>query len=282
MLGALKSYLDDTSYIRIENIDSTALNKLTGFDCLIIDEAHHSAAKTYRKLNKTAWKGIYYRFFMTATPFRNDNEETLLFESICGQVVYTLAYTEAVKSKRIVPVEAYYIEVPKKKTDAHTWGQVYSQLVVNNEDRNMQIALIALRLNSECIPTLILVKEVKHGELLSNMTGLPFANGKDEETREYIQQFNAGKIKALIGTEGILGEGVDTKPCEYVIIGGLGKAKSAFMQKVGRAVRAYVGKESAKVVLFCDKSHKFTLKHFKEQCKILKEEYQVTAIKLDL
>src|SRR4051812_39976032 len=57
--------------VTIENIDSPRLPKATNSDCLIIDEAHHAAASTYRTLNKTAWAGIYYRFFFTATPFRS-------------------------------------------------------------------------------------------------------------------------------------------------------------------------------------------------------------------
>lgn len=266
----------------IRNIDSKDLKTLKDFDILIIDEAHHSGAKTYQTLNKTAWTKITHRFFLSATPFRNDTEETLLFESICGQVIYKLDYKTAVKKGYIVPIEAYYIEVPKQKTDAYTWAEVYSQLVVNNRLRNTTIANILSGFYVLGTATLCLVKEVKHGEILSKLSTVPFTNGGDDESREYIRQFNKGDVKVLIGTTGILGEGVDTKPCEYAIIAGLGKAKSQFMQQVGRAVRKYPGKESAKIILFRDNSHKFLLRHFREQCKILKEEYGVIPIKLEL
>ncbi len=268
--------------VTVENIDSKALQTAKDYDCLIIDEAHHVAAKTYQKLNKTAWVDIYYRFFLTATPFRNNTEETLLFEALAGQVIYALSYKDAVKAGYIVPVEAYYIETPNITTDAYTWSQVYSQLVVSNQTKNEAIASTLVRLNAVGASTLCLVKEVAHGDKLSAMTGLNFANGKDNDTRQFIEQFNAGKIKSLIGTTGILGEGVDTKPCEYVIIAALGKAKSAFLQQVGRAVRTYPGKESAKVIIIKDKSHKFTLRHFNEQKKILKDYYGIVPEKLDI
>lgn len=266
----------------VENIDSKALNSLTGFDVLIIDEAHHVAAKTYQRLNRTAWKGIYYRYFLTATPFRNDDEEQLLFESIAGQVIYQLTYKEAVSKKYIVPIEAYYIDLPKQETDAFTYKQVYNELVVNHEHRNNVIAALLLRLNAVKASTLCLVREVFHGAILCQLTGIPFVSGKEEVSRDYIKPFNSGDIKALIGTTGILGEGVDTKPCEYVIIAGLGKAKSQFMQQVGRAVRKYPGKESAKIILIRDRSHKFTLRHYNAQVKILKEEYGVKPMKLEI
>lgn len=276
----LSETLKDFPNVRVENIDSKKLLKLTDFDMLILDEVHHAASKTYQKLNKSTWRGIYHRFCFSATPFRNDSEEQLLYEAIAGQIIYKLDYKEAIKNNYIVPIEAYYLEIPKQTTDAYSWAEVYSQLVVNNEIRNDQIALLLLRLQSNKIPTLCLVKEVSHGRMLSKTTNLPFVSGSDDESRDYINLFNRGEIKVLIGTTGILGEGVDTKPCEFVIIAGLGKAKSQFMQQVGRAVRTYPGKESAKIVLIRDSSHKFLLRHFNVQKKILLDEYGIKLIKL--
>ncbi len=268
--------------VTVDNVDSKALLKPNDYECLIIDEAHHVAAKTYQKLNKTAWTNIYYRFFFTATPFRNDNEETLLFKAIAGDVIYSLSYEDAVKKKYIVPVEGYYVEVPKQKTDAYTYPQVYKELVVNNTPRNVLIAKLLTNLHSASKSTLCLVKEVEHGRILADLTGLPFINGEDEDSRKYIRQFNTGGIMAVIATEGIMSEGVDTKPCEYVVIAGSGKAKSNFMQKVGRAVRNYPGKESAKVIIFSDKSHKFLSGHYYVQRGILKNEYKTVCVKLEI
>lgn len=268
--------------VRVENIDSPELEHLTDFDCLIIDECHHAAAKTYQRLNKTAWKGIYYRFFFTATYFRNDDNEQLLFEAICGRVVYELPIKTAIKQGIISKLDAFYVELPKRETDAYTWQQVYSELVVNNEYRNMVIGALLARLHDGGAHTLCLIKEIAHGDTINAMTGLPFANGKDADTRVFIKEFNTGRIKSLIGTTGILGEGVDTKPAEYVLIAGLGKAKSAFMQQVGRVLRRYPGKDSGKVIIFKDPSHKFTLRHYNAQKKILMEEYGVKPIKLEL
>lgn len=277
---ALRGFLGPKHRVTVENADSKILENDTAYDCLIIDEAHHVAAATYQRLNKQRWHGIYYRFFLTATPFRNQAQEQLLFEGIAGQLIYQLTYKEAVEKGYIVPVEAYYVDCPKQPTEGYTYAQVYSELVTNNEPRNQLIASLLEGLSQSA--TLCLVKEIKHGEELAALTGIPFANGKDEESRAYIELFNKGKIKQLLGTEGILSEGVDTKPCEYVVICGLGKAKSSFMQKVGRTVRVYPGKTSGKVVIFRDPSHKWTLKHYKEQVKILKDEYGIQTIKLDV
>jgi superfamily II DNA or RNA helicase len=193
-----------------------------------------------------------------------------------------LTYKEAVANSYIVPVEAFSIGVTKKENDCYSWSQVYSQLVVHNDARNKLIGALLERLDSLALPTLCLIKEIAHGSLLSGLTGIPFANGQDDESRDYIRQFNNGGIKALIGTVGVLGEGIDTRPAEYIIIAGLGKAKSAFMQNVGRGLRKYPGKDSAKVIIFKDSSHKFTLRHYKAQEKILLDEFGITPVKLDI
>jgi superfamily II DNA or RNA helicase len=278
----LKEQLTSMKFIKVENIDSAALKDCSAYDCLIVDECHHTAAKTYHKLNKTAWSHIQYRYFFTATPFRNDTEETLLFESIAGRVIYELTYQDAVKAGYIVPVEAFYIDLPTVPTEGYTYREVYSEIVVNNESRNLTIATLLSRLYFAEKSTLCLVKEIKHGEALNALTNVPFANGGDEESRKYIKMFSSGKIRALIGTTGLCGEGCDTKPAEYVIIAGLGKAKSAFLQQIGRTVRRYEGKESAKVIIFRDSSHKWSLAHFREQKKILLDYYGIDVVKLDI
>lgn len=280
--ASFKAVFGTTGDILIENIDAKALKTATNYDVLILDECHHSAAKTYQQLNKTAWKGIYYRFCLSATAFRNDTEETLLLESICGRLIYKLPFQRAVKDKMIMPIESYYYELPKVKTSAHTWHEVYSELIVKNDTRNKLISDTLVHLNAQDVSTLCLVKEIEHGNRLSALSGFLFANGQDNSTVDFIRLFNEGEIKTLIGTEGILGEGIDSRPCEYVLICGLGKAKSAFMQKCGRSIRNYRGKESGKVVLFLDNSHKFTKRHFAEQVKILRDEYNISPQKLEL
>lgn len=280
--ATLEELFVSTKDILVENIDSKKLSTAKGYDCLIIDECHHAAASTYQKLNRTAWRNIYHRVFLTATYFRNQDSEKLLFEGIAGNVSYRLSYKQAVSEGYICPVEAYYVELPRTSTSGYRWNEVYNELVVNNISRNNIIADLLETLVKEGKSVLCLVKEIEHGLKLSNLTGIDFVNGQDATTREYISAFNSGQIKALIGTNGVIGEGVDTKPAEYMIIAGLGKAKSAFQQQVGRGVRIYPGKESCKIILFNDLSHKWTKSHFKAQVKVLKEEYDVVPVKLSI
>lgn len=273
--------------IAIENV--VALDPKTvqeGYDCVIIDEFHHAGAKTYRELNKKAWTKIFYRAGLTATPFRSNDNERLLLESVLSHVIYRIDYPKAVERGYVVPVEAYYIELPKTRVKGCSWPEVYSELIVNNEARNKVIANLIDSFSVNRISSIVLVKEIKHGENIKKLSSFaelaPYIRGEEEFNKEYLHRFNNQTFPVIIGTTGVLGEGVDTKPTEYVIIAGLGKSKNQFMQQVGRGLRRFEGKESCKVILFYDPSHKFTKRHFEAQIKILKEEYGVKAVRLNL
>lgn len=264
--------------IAVENIQSLSTTDNYSYDCVIIDEFHHSGAKSYRKLNKKAWNDIYYRFGLTATPMRSQENERLLLESVLSKVIYRVSYEKAIDSGYILPLQAYYRELPKVEVKGHTWAQVYKELVVENDTRNDMISMLLLQLASHS--TLCLVKEIAHGQRLAELSGAPFANGEDENSKALIADFSSGRIKTLIATTGICGEGVDTRACEYVIIAGLGKSRPAFMQQCGRAFRRFGDKESAKVIIFKDISHRWTAAHFREQAKTLREEYGISLTKI--
>lgn len=268
--------------IQVKNVDALDPKAPSNADLVIVDEFHHSAAKTYRLLNNNAWKGVFYRLGLTATPFRTDEDERLLLESFLSRVIYRVTYRQAVEKGYICPLEAYYVDLPKVKCSSDDYKAVYDKLVIEREDRIAWIADFLSGLQHANRSALCLVKEIRHGEMIQARTlDVPFVTGVNANPSELIEKFNRGD-HPMIGTEGICGEGVNTRPCEFVIIAGLGKSKGAFMQKVGRTLRRYPGKESGKVIIFRDPSHRFTLDHFNAQCQHLRDEYGVSVTKLEV
>lgn len=289
-VGPLGKSCEPEYFISVENVDAlSSKRKLKGIDCVIIDEFHHSAAVTYRELNLKSWSDVYFKIGLTATPFRSNDEERLLLESVLSQLIYKISYETAVKNKYIVPMEAYYIDLPKENRvkDFVNYHAAYSHFVVNNEARNEIIANIASNLAESKIPTIILTKHIAHGVVLQEKIEgrghtAPFAEGKNELKSDYIKSFNDLECPTLIGTIGVLGEGVDSKPAEYIVLAGGGKSKNQFFQNIGRGFRVFPGKESCKVIMIRDPNNKWMLKHFNACVKYLEEEFGVTPVKLDL
>jgi superfamily II DNA or RNA helicase len=276
-------------FVTVENVDALDPKKpMKGIDCVIIDEFHHSGAKTYRTLNRKAWEHVYFKIGLTATPFRSNDEERLYLESVLSHVIYRIEYATAVAKQYIVPMEVYYYDLPERKLKrgGQNYHSVYKQLVVEREDRNQLIADLVEKLWGAGASTLILVKQIEHGLLLQREIDgrgyiIPFVKGENEDNREVISRFSSGEAGLLIGTTGVIGEGVDTKAAEWVILAGGGKSKNAFMQQVGRGFRNFPGKETCKVIMFRDPSNKWLLEHFNACVRYLREEYGVEPVRLE-
>ena len=86
---------------------------------------------------------------------------------------------------------------------------------------------------------LCLVGEVAHGEELSRDLGIPFAQGKDKLSQQYVDDLNSGKIKGLIGTGGKVGEGTDTRRVDVLILANFMASKGPVTQAIGRGLRLY-------------------------------------------
>jgi len=270
--------------IAVENVAALdTKKKLTGYDCVIIDEFHHAGSDTYLSLNKKAWVDVYHRVALTATPYRSRSAERLLLESVLSQVIYKVEYKDAVANGRIVPLEAFYFTLPRTKTKLpKSWPNVYREMVVENEYRNFVIADFVKTLEYNGFSTLVLVKEVRHGEILQELTGASFAHGDGEDCAELIKQFSNGDLKTLIGTTGVIGEGVDSRAAEWVILCGGGRSRNQFVQQCGRVFRRFKEKEIGKIVLFNDPSSEWLKEHFRLQCTYLKEEFNIEPSELEL
>lgn len=271
-------------FIAVENYDALVAKPLQGYDCVIIDEFHHAASQTLRTMNDKSWQNVYYRIGLTATNMRSREEEKLLLESVLSNVIYEITYETAVAKGYICPVEAYFYTIPKEKLKCNgkSYAGVYGEVVVSKAIRSEIIATILQNLHSAGQVSLCLVREIKHGEILSKLTGCAFANGKSDDCQDLLSWLSSGKLKTLVATSGVAGEGCDTRAVEWVVIASPGKSQPMFQQQVGRALRKYPGKETGKIIIFKDASHRWTLDHFNQQRKYLRDCYGVDPIELDL
>jgi superfamily II DNA or RNA helicase len=206
-------------------------------------------------------------------------------EQITGQVIYRLSHRKAVEAGLIVPVEAFYVDLPRVPVEGCSWREVYDELVVHREDRNQMIARVVDSFVEAGVSTICLVKEIEQGVAICDALATDdwaFAQGVNPDNADILRRFNAQELRGLVGTTGVIGEGVDTKPAACVVIAGLGRSPVQFRQMVGRGSRKFPGKKVCWVIIFRDPSHKWTLKHFCAQRKILRGEYGAEPSKLEL
>lgn len=248
----------------------------SNFQQLIFDEFHNSACETGREIFEDHLSPIYYRYGLTATNFKNDENAGILLECNLSEVLFQFLPKEAINKGYITPVVPFFFDL---KNEIYGTGNYKSDLklfIDENFERNSITIEYSNKMISNKIPTLILVERIGHGrELQKQIPGSVFLNGKDENAEynmEMVRKFNNLEIPALVGTS-VIGEGVDTKACGAVFNLCGGKARSELMQRIGRTVRKFPNKKVGYYFDFMDNNQKHLLKHSKLRKEIIEETY---------
>jgi superfamily II DNA or RNA helicase len=101
------------------------------------------------------------------------------------------------------------------------------------------------------------------------------------ERDDVIKDLQSGKIKAIIATT-IYDEGVDIPNLRSLILAGGGKSTVAQLQRIGRGLRTYVGKDEVLVVDFNDKTGSVLKRHSAARRKVWKDEgFTIEEVKDD-
>ena len=133
---------------------------------------------------------------------------------------------------------------------------------------------------------LILIEKIEHGEILLKTFNkikhdkkVIFVNGSSKNRKEIFENINNGKYDIIIASK-IYGEGVDIPRLNTLILAGGGKSSIATIQKIGRLLRLFPGKDKATIYDFND-DIKYLKKHFEARYEIYKDkdyDFEVTFV----
>lgn len=229
-------------------INKTELLKSQGFDLIIFDEAHRTPCDTFFKVAE-ALKNTNRIYGLTATPFRADGKD-LLLEAVCGKIIVQRDAKWGIENGFLSP--PVFVMRRVNTSDCADFKddklKSYKAHVLNNPTMKNLIESDAKHYLDKNKSVLILVDQVEHGKELSKNLGIPFATGTDAKSNEYVAQLNDGKVKGLIGTDGKIGEGTDTRNVDVLILCNFVASKGAVLQCIGRALRLKDGKDKAIII----------------------------------
>jgi superfamily II DNA or RNA helicase len=274
---------------------------------LLIDEAHILGAQTvYDIATKLTAPNKYG---MSASPWRDDGAD-LMIEAATGPVISRISAKKLVDENYLVPPIIEVVSTDGWWTPA-AWGQTcthcgrmremhargpaakcscgnsrwrseftdaYRAEIVENEIRNMRIAEIVNDLPG---PTLVLVKQIKHGKLLEPLIpGCRFLSGKDPgvERVGVYDDIREGRLRVIVATT-IADMGLDVPALRNLVLAGGGKSSTRHLQRIGRVARPYPGKTHARVIDFDDSHvHRWFKDHAKARRKIEHAEWGNAAL----
>lgn len=210
------------------------------FDTIIWDEAHHCAAKSYKKVFEYFTPRLNLGF--TATPNRADN---IKLSDFFEKIVFKKSLQEMIKDNYLSDINCRRCYVNYDLRKCKTSGNDYSVKSLENEmiDNENPQAIAEIYKEHAKGQTLIFGVSVNHCEQIAKyIDGAVVVHAKTQNRSEIIKDFTDRKIKCLINCM-IFTEGTDLPLIETIIIARPTKNESLYSQMVGRGLRLAKGKE---------------------------------------
>lgn len=239
------------------------------FDYVVIDEFHHAAAKSYRKLLARVQPA--FLLGLTATPFRGDRQD--IVELCGGNIIVNYELRTGIDSGILAPYHYYGCFDDVDYSNIRHQGTRY-------DIRDLERALIIPERDAAIIakwreladgkPTIAFCCSHLHAHRVAQSfqaAGIPaevYVSTTSPKSRQQLQRrFQDGELKMLC-TVDILNEGADYPYIEALLFLRPTESARIFFQQLGRGLRKYVGKSHCTVIDF--------IGNFKHAYKIL--EYQ--------
>ena len=250
--------------------DSKRLQRLDPdrFFLLVVDEAHHATASTYKRV--LGYFGVFapntpkLLVGFTATPKRGDG---VGLDAVFEEIVFAKSLPEMIQTGFLSPVAGYRVETDVDLTRVKTaMGDfVAAQLsnAVNIQYRN-DIIVDVYKSHLAGKQTLCFCVDVAHSHNVAeafNLAGIKAAaitGDMDSTSRmQILQDFHHGKLQVLVNCM-VLTEGYDESSVEGIILARPTKSSLLYTQMIGRGTRLHPGKENVTVVDIVDatKEHK--------------------------
>lgn len=280
-VGTIMNNIADIQTVTITTIQTISKHLNDFYDYLytvnfvIVDEFHKSAAETYQK-TFARLPNTKYRLGLTATPYRDDGKDPILFAQL-GEIIYSISAQDLMNKGYLVKPEIIFYSTDYGGT-GETYPEDYEITVSDNKSRNEKVCSIARNYFIENKKILILTKLVKHGELLAETLFAKHIHGSisDAERKKIFEDFkNDTQACILVMTTSIGAEGLDIPDIDVIINAGANAGDVKSVQIIGRMLRTASGKHTATYIDFVDRGE-YTSTHSENRIKIFeKQGYEV-------
>ena len=243
----------------VQTVSRTARLQALGrdFQTVVIDEAHHATAATYRRVLEAV--GCYtdagpLTVGVTATPHRGDRTS---LDTVFQEVVYHRSITDMIAAGYLADLRALHVGVVANFDVLHVRNGDF----INGELETLLLGAEAPRCVVDAFrkyapdrKALVFCPTVKVTHVLANtfMEAGIVAEGVDgntplDERRAMLRRFRSGSTQVMVNCE-VLTEGYDEPSVDCVIICRPTKSATLFTQMIGRGTRPLAGKPDCLVI----------------------------------
>lgn len=236
-------------FASIQSLNATKLEHLgpTHFDVVIVDEFHHAAAASYRKL--LAHVQPAELLGLTATPERSDGLPILgWFE---GRIAAELRLWDAIEQHRLSPFIYHGIHdgldlrhVPWRRGVGYDVEGLSALLTGNDVWARFVLEALAERVDDvDRMRALGFCVSVEHARFMARVfstAGIPataiWADTPDEERHRALADLAAGRVRVIFSVD-LFNEGIDVPTVDTLLMLRPTESPTLFLQQLGRGLR---------------------------------------------
>jgi len=268
---------DDEDETDIADMKDEIKHLITNAKMMVCDEVQHWAAHTCQVISDASSEA-YYRFGLSATPYR-DMGDDILIDACFGRVISKITASYLIQNKYLIRPNIYMLHIENMRNCPYSsYDKIYKFAIKENIKRNKIIALLATKYYEQGRLPMILVRHIDHGNLLKEMIpGSVFLTGKmsSKKRKAHLDLMRARKAPPTIATS-LFDEGVDVKPLDMIIQAGSGKSPTRALQRIGRILRPWPNvennlKENVIAIDFIDHC-RYMEEHSEKRIKIYRTE----------
>jgi superfamily II DNA or RNA helicase len=229
---------DSDDSTNIDDVKKDVVNLIQSAKLVFFDECHHVAAETCQVVAGNSLSARW-RYGLSATPYR-DKGDDILIDACFGKTIMKINASYLVDRGFLVKPSIAFVHIKNMKGEKlGSWPVTYKTAVVENGYRNQIISQLANNLTEMGRTVLVLVQQIQHGEMLSEMIpNSVFLHGSctKKQREDHIDLMKKGKASITIAST-IMDEGMDCKPLNALILAGGGKSPTRALQRIGRVIR---------------------------------------------
>ncbi len=261
-VGGKRPRTFDHVFASIQSLHAAGVGDLERdhFDVVIVDEFHHAAADSYRKMLEHVTPRELLG--LTATPERSDGLPLLHWFD--DRIAAELRLWDAIDQHRLTPFTYYGVhdgldlrDVPWRRGRGYDTDALSQLFTANDVWARQVIAQLVRRVDDpRRIRALGFCVSVDHARFMArvfNAAGIPavaiWADSPDQERRAALADLHAGRINVVFSVD-LFNEGVDVRSLDTLLLLRPTDSATLFLQQLGRGLRRSPGKSTCTVLDF--------------------------------
>ncbi len=230
--------------VRLDDLE----RQMTRFGHLLIDEAHHTPAETFRRVVNAS--PARYRYGLTATPVRRDGLTQVLYDHL-GPVLYEIGAADLIRQGYLVAPRIHRVDTEFKWCYRHyrQWNKLIASMtkdgarnalicgIVRNEAAERGRTVLVLTIRKEHCRTLAKSIRASMGVEAVALTG----DATQKKRDAILDRFRAGDLPVVISTQ-LADEGLDVPRLGAIVMTCPASDSAVVTQRAGRAMRPHPDK----------------------------------------